>query len=274
MMTIEEILHAFNHCEKRPPTEAITAALEQQAAITPSLLSILERVVAEPGSVKPGQMDHIFALYLLAKFRETRAFPLILSLAALPGELPEELLGDFITEGLARFMVSTFNGDLSGIKHLIENTQAYWWSRSMGLDSLIGLVAMNRLERETLIGYLRTWFHSPLTQDKNFTTALVNAASDLYPEELLPEIHQAFEQGQVDLDSIDQQRILEVLAQGKEACLLENVYKNNIHLPIEDIAVEDIGWTAGFHWAHGGRSELTDFMTLALSELPMGTRLH
>lgn len=245
MMTTEEILSAFNDCEKGFPTEAVASALEQTAAITPLLLAILENVVNHPETVNYNQMDYIFALYLLAKFRETQALPWIISLAALPGDLPEKLLGDCITESLARFIVSTCEGDITNIIQLIENTQANLWSRNAALHSLVGLVAVNRVERDTLIHYLRGWFHAPLAQDKDFVTSLVNVASDLYPEELLPEINHAFDKGQVDLEFVNQKWIQRILAQGKEVCLATRVYKNRHHLPIEEVE-EEMNWMAAF----------------------------
>lgn len=246
MMPIEEILYRFNHCEGYFPTEALIAALAQQRELIPHLLMRLEQVISQPEQVQNDQMDYIFALYLLSKFRETKAYPLILSLAALPGETPEDLLGDCITEALARFIVSTFNGDITAIKHLIENENANMWSRNAGFKSLVGLVALNQLQREELIEYLRALFYSPLSNSEEFVTELISTAVDLYPEELLPEIDQAFEAGKVDTWVVNKKWIERVLAQGKAQCLLDYVYKDHFHLPIDDVE-EAMGWMQGFH---------------------------
>lgn len=42
--------------------------------ITPSLLSILEKTATDYKSIKAEQSDFMFALFLLSKFREQKAF--------------------------------------------------------------------------------------------------------------------------------------------------------------------------------------------------------
>jgi Protein of unknown function (DUF1186)/SEC-C motif len=246
MMNINKIFYHFDHFEGRFPTQALAVALAQQEALTPHLLTILETVVSQPTQVAFDQMDYMFALYLLSKFREIKAFPLIIALATLPGEIPENLLGDCITESLARFIVSTFDGNLMLIKNLIENEHVNEWSRNVGLKSLLGLIALNKLQREEVIEYVRTLFHSQLANDEDFATHLVNIAGVLYPEELLPEINQAFKDDKMNTWSVDQDWINQMLAQGKDQCLLDHVYKDHFHLPIDDIE-KDMSWMQCFH---------------------------
>lgn len=245
MMTINEILSSFNECRGCFPAAALASALAQQDTVTPVLLSVLEKTISQPKDVFDYQMDYLFAVYVLSKLRETKAFPLILRLAELPGKLPEKLLGDCITEGLARFIVSTFNGDLDRIKQLIENKQVNGSSRNSGLRSLLGLVALHRYQREELIEYLRRLFHSSLAGDQTFVTTLINVSCDLYPEELLPEINEAFAKDKVDTWSVDKKWVNQVLLQGKEDCLAMYVYDNCFHAPIDDIQ-DDMGWMAIF----------------------------
>lgn len=243
-MQLDEILDHFKDPKGQFPKDALNSALDQQEEITPHLLNILENVIANHESIKTDQMDYIFSLYALSKFREKKAFPYILAFASLPGELPEALLGDCITEALARFIVSTFNGDLLSIKTLIENPELNEWSRNAALYSLIGLVALDKLKREELIEYLRSLFHSTLADEK-FTTHLVNVASDIYPEELMDEINQAFDEDKVDIYHVDKKWITKILEKGKEECLSKYVYNDHFHLPIDDVE-KDMSWMSAF----------------------------
>lgn len=242
-MQLNEILNHFNNPKGQFPKEALKSALNQQEIITPYLLNILKNIIAYHDSIKMGQMDYIFSLYVLSKFREKEAFPYIIAIASLPGELPEYLLSECITEALARFIVSTFNGDLFSIKALIENPELNKWSRKAALYSLVGLFAIDKLKREELIDYLRFLFNSPLADDEEFTTRLVNVASDIYPEELMDEINQAFNKNKVDIHHVDKKWIAKTIGKGKEECLLRYVYNNNFHLPIDDVE-EDMSWIA------------------------------
>ncbi len=79
-MTIPEILKELEPYTGRFPKRAVQAAIEQQEAITPELLRILETPARNP--VQFGEQEdymlHVFALYLLAQFLEKRAYPLII----------------------------------------------------------------------------------------------------------------------------------------------------------------------------------------------------
>lgn len=244
-MHIEDILNHFDDPNGCFPKEALNAALEQQEAITPYLLSILKDTTSNFEAVDDYQMDYTFSLYILSKFREKEAFPYVLELASLPDEWPEELLGDCITEALARFIVSTFNDDLVAIKKLIENPNLNEWSRNAALKSLVGLVALDKLKRDELVNYIRTLFHSPLADDEDFVTRLVETASDIYPEELMEEINKAFEEDKVDTFCVDKAWINRMLAMGKEECLNRHVYNDHFHLPIDDVEQEML-WMSAF----------------------------
>ncbi len=244
-MQIEEILGHFKNPQGNFPKEAVNSALEHQEAITPYLLSILKSTISNFESIEDDSMDYTFALYVLSKFREKRAFPYILELASLPEDWPEELLGDCITESLARFIVSTFNDDLAAIKKIIENPNLNEWSRRAALNSLLGLIALEKLNRNELLDYIQTLFHSPLADDEDFVTSLVGIACDIYPEELMEEINKAFENELVDTFDINKAWIKKILALGKEKCLAKYVYDDHFHLPINDIERE-MSWMSAF----------------------------
>lgn len=244
-MQLDEILNHFKDPKGKFPKDALNSALNQQEEITPHLLNILENVITNHDAIQMDQMDYIFSLYVLSKFREKKAFPYILAFASLPGELPEDLLGDCITEALARFIVSTFNGELLSIKTLIENPELNEWSRNAALNSLVGLVAIDKLKREELIDYLRSLLRSTLADNEMFTTRLVSVASDIYPEELMDEINQAFDDDMVDIYHVDKQWIAKILETGKEECLSRYVYNDQFHLPIDNVE-EDMVWMSAF----------------------------
>ena len=92
-MTIPEILEQLKPYTGKFPMAAIKAAIEQREAITPALLREFEESAAH-GEEYAGREDymlHVFAVFLLAQFRETRAFQPLVKLVSLPGELPFDL---------------------------------------------------------------------------------------------------------------------------------------------------------------------------------------
>jgi hypothetical protein len=75
MMAIPEILKELEPYTGKFPLEVMKAAVEQREAITPELLRVVEAVAENPEqhARREGHMLHLFALYLLAQFREKRA---------------------------------------------------------------------------------------------------------------------------------------------------------------------------------------------------------
>ncbi|MEZ5449213.1 MAG: DUF1186 domain-containing protein, partial [Thiolinea sp.] len=167
MMSIEDILAAFQSVPKQQfPTEAIEAALAQQEAITPSLLEILD--------ITPEQLDEqyragpdeehasftfIFALYLLAQFREQRAFPLMLKFFSNPdSELVDEVSGDIVTEYLPSLLAATYNGDFSALTAVVNDLQVNSYVRTGIIRTLLILHAEQQLDEEGLLTYLENLF--------------------------------------------------------------------------------------------------------------------
>jgi len=100
-----------------------------------SFLRILEETVdrAVQLDAEGDYMAHLYAMFLLAQFRETRAYPLVVRFASLPGDLLDSLCGDFITEDLGQVLASVCGGDLAGIQTLIENEATDQWVRGAAL---------------------------------------------------------------------------------------------------------------------------------------------
>jgi hypothetical protein len=123
----------------------------------------LERLVAEEDYMLP-----LYAFYLLAQFRETRAYPLIVAFFAQPGERPVNATGDFVTEDLGRVLASVSGGDTAPMKTLIEDPQVNEYTRFAAMGGLITLFVEGVMAREAVIAYFRALFHGGLERDYSY----------------------------------------------------------------------------------------------------------
>jgi hypothetical protein len=98
---------------------------------------------------------YMYALYLLAQFKEKRAYPLIYSLLNKPYEILDKLLGDVITEGMPSILASVFNGDVKPIKSIIENEEINEFIRGAALESLVILASEGVITRDEVIIYFQ-----------------------------------------------------------------------------------------------------------------------
>ena len=88
--------------------------------------------------------------------------------------------------------------------------------RSAALDALLVLYVEGQLDRDAIMGYLGELFLLKVERKPNYLwSAMVNAACDLYPEELVKEIRQAYDRGLVDPGNVGYSEVEAILKAGE-----------------------------------------------------------
>ena len=247
-MEIDEIIESLEWFDGKFEREAVEAAIARREEITPELLLILEEIAdpeqAQELDSEDGYMAHLYAMYLLAQFRETRAYPLMLKIALLPSDLLDSLFSDCITESFDSVFASVCGGDLQGIQSIIENPKADQWVRGAAIGSLANLVAAGVKTREEILEYFASLFHGKLT-DKNDVvwSDLVCYSTDLCAIDLLPEIERAFDEGLVDSGTVGLKEVQRDLEKGPDWAL-ERLANNRHRRLIDDTVSEMAGWAS------------------------------
>ncbi|NCC26759.1 MAG: DUF1186 domain-containing protein [Gammaproteobacteria bacterium] len=243
-MTIEDIKTQLETYERTFPEAAVRAAMAQPEAMTPRLLECLQATADDPHRVAQteGAMLHLYAMYLLAQFRERAAYPMLVKLFSTPGEVCFDVAGDLVTEDLDRILAAVCGADVDPIKSMIENREVNEYVRSACLRALVLLVARGELERASVVEYFRSLFNGKLDLEADFLwTSLVRACCDLYPQELLPDIERTFDAGLVETLFVGRDCVARVISEGKEQALRYADRKG----PIED-TVSEMSWWAAF----------------------------
>jgi len=201
MMTIPEILKELEPYTGRFPMKAMRAAIEQRKAITPELLRVVEVIAANPTEVakRKDYMLPVFALYLLAQFREKRAYPYIVKMFSAPGETSYDLVGDTVTEGLKHIFASVYDGNPAPLHGLIENDEADEYVRDAAINAIVVLERSAQMPRAEVIEYFRSLFRGRLQRTPSFAwSGLACAVADLPAPELLAEVRQAYAEDLID----------------------------------------------------------------------------
>lgn len=245
-METAEIIERFQRLDKKFELEAVEAALANCEAITPALLAVLEEVAEKGAAVDPtGEyMAHLYAMFLLAQFRETRAYPIVVRIAMLPSDELDELFEDFITASLDSVLASVCGGDLSGIKSIIECETADQWARGAAIDSLLALVNAGALSREEVLDYFGILYREKLARTPEndvVWSELICSTADLYPEELMSEIERAYADELVDITFVDLDDVRVDLSKGKER-MLADLAASPHHQLVNDIVNEFGSW--------------------------------
>ena len=241
-MTIPEILKELEPYTGKFPMKAMRAAIEQRESITPELLGVLESVAAAPAewAGRKGNMLPMFAIFLLAQFREKAAYPLLVKIVSAPGEIPFDLFGYTITEGLSQILASVYDGNPGPLQGLVESEQVNDFVRSAALNTLLVLEHTDQMPRETVLEYLGSLFHGKLQRIPSYAwSSLVCAVADLPAPELLGNVRQAYAQGLVDSMVADLEGI------ERDVIAPKPWRRDRQHL-IED-AIAEMEWWASFH---------------------------
>lgn len=246
-MDIQEILQQLATNMGTFPREAVAQAIVQREAIIPELLRVLAEAQHDIENLQESDsMAHIFAMYLLAQFREPRAYPLIVEFFSVPGDIALDTTGDVATEDLGRILASVSCGDILLMTALVENEHANEYVRVAALQGLVTLVACGEQSREGVIAYLQRLFQGGLTRDLSFVWyGLVSASNDLYPEELYADIKHAYDNELIEPGFIGLDDIEATLQRGK-ARVLDELQQNPRYSLITD-AITEMEWWACFH---------------------------
>jgi len=182
-------------------------AILRRDEATPHLLAALEwadQHSEEANDQQPPYMLHLFALFLLAQFRETHAYPLIARLARNP-EL-EALTGDVVTEHLGRILASVCGGDTRLIEGLIEDPSLDEFVRAAGVNALGVLVHTGAKTRSEISTYIGELFARRLEREPSYVwDSAIALCTDHAFDEHLEAIRESYRAGLADpmCDSLD-----------------------------------------------------------------------
>lgn len=242
------------------PKEILEILILRKEEAIPELLKVLKMVGDEPVkfSKEKGYMGHLYAAHLLAQFRVREAYPILVDLMSLPGDLSYDVLGDDIVEIGGRLLASVCHGDLSLIKALAENTKADEFMRMQAITALAVLALQGELDRSSVMGYYRQLLLDPSVRKKpELLSLLICACCDLYPEEVYEDIKEIFKLKLNDRQIIGIDSVEKDMFAGKSAKL--EASKQNIHLQfIDDTIAEMEGWfcfSETYRAYFAGRSE-------------------
>ncbi len=233
------------------PHAAIELANAHRDEVAPFLVDCLEALVADPA--RDGDyMLHLYAMHLLACWRDTRAYRPLVQLGHLPEDVIEELLGDHLTESYGRALASVCDGNLRPLQALAEDADACIWSRNAALTSMTIRALEGDADRDALIDWLAALgereaqrLGAVSAQAGNFELidGVVSNATDLGAVAMLPAIRQWFADRILDESIADEKWVATHIVRSPQEQLAELRRHNNSYLSDADT---EMSWWACF----------------------------
>jgi hypothetical protein len=191
-MDIRDIIAKFEESPRKFPRDAIGEAIRQEDAVIPELLAMIDDppLLFQKCEQQPEYMGHMYALFLLAQFRVTGTYPLIIAIFGDPSEHSLTLLGDeFVIEDVPRILASVYEGDISPLKYIIENPSANEYVREAMLKALMILVIHEKIPREELVAYLSFLIRERLERSPSILwCGIAKICAELAARDLLEDI--------------------------------------------------------------------------------------
>jgi len=249
----EQILAELSVVHDTQPVEALAAAdLHREALIGPLLQGIVRGLEDPTGLPESDATLFSYAMYLLAKWREPRGYPLIVRWLSLPGREAFAIGGDTVTQEGSRFLASTCGGDLEPIKALILNRQANEYCRGQAVEALALLAAWGEVPYESVVDYFLWLAREGLEREGGHAwNSLAANCADIEALAVFPHLRRAYEQGLIDPMFMRPWELDEVEAapRGQEVARFRER-----HPPITDVARET-SWWACFHRGRASKAQ-------------------
>ena len=246
-MAPADVLAVLSSYPTVPPRAALESADGHRAVLVEPLLRVIDAALDDPSGASEADASLCsYALYLLAKWREPRAYPYLIRWLSLPGEGPFDLAGDIVTQDGARMLAAVCDGDLDPIKGLVLDRRASEYGRSAGVTALARLAAWAEVPRASVV----TWFgwlaEKGLEREPSQVwNSLAVDCADLEALELFPALRRAYDAGLVDPQTMRRSELNDVEA-APRGSVLESI--NERYPPIDDV-VHAISWWGQFEKA-------------------------
>jgi hypothetical protein len=207
----ERLRPALLHSGFPYPTEVVQAARARREDVAPHLVRVIADLARDPHpAIDDGDyVLHLHAIYLLAEWRDPRAYRPLLQLAAWPQAIVDEVLnssGEYLGQALA----SVCDGDVQPLIDLARDPMASIWIRNDALDALRIRALEGDADIEAVRKVLTALAEAEASacaadaeRDKRWLSLLVNQLTDAGAADTLPSIRTWFDAQLIDETFID-----------------------------------------------------------------------
>lgn len=167
-MEVKEIIESLKYNnDGKLQKESILEARNHKEDVTENLLIELDKVANNIENYAKDQTYFLplYAMFLLAEFREKRAFSIIIKLITSNQNAVDDLLGDLITGDLKKILASTFDGNVDCLYNIITNLELNEYVRGAAFHSLEILNKYNIIKNEEIIEMIDKMLLNELKED-------------------------------------------------------------------------------------------------------------
>jgi hypothetical protein len=253
-MSPDQVLIELGKDRNTHPLEALGSADAHRGVLVQPLLDVLEHCVTHPDTASEEEAQlFCYALYLMATWRETRAYPLVIRWLSLSDAASTRLSGDVLTQDGARILAAVSDGDLEPIKRLVLNRDADEFSRGVAVAALALLAVWAEVPRAIVVDYFGWLAREGLEREPSYVwSALATGSADIEALAVFPELRRAYDEELIDPQTVGRSELDDVEA-APRGDLLERM--KDRYPPIDDVAKATSWWARFGRLASSRRAE-------------------
>lgn len=200
---IEDQLHDLAN-DRQFPDVAIAHCIARIDESAPALRAILTRAAEGEHLSREDEMRLLRGIYILGGGRDTGTFGPLLRLLRRPGRELDDLLGDVVTESMARIVAGVFDGDADALFSLVSDRSVDEYVRDAVLGAATFLTWEGRIERDRMRDFLERFHTERLAGDDDFAwIAWLEAIARLGLRDLASLVYSAWDDGRIPEGIID-----------------------------------------------------------------------
>ena len=251
-MELTQALEQIKRFNSKFAKEEILCIREHKEEAVSALLEFLAECIENHKNAAEWSEDlnyPMYALYLLAEFKVSKAFDLFIQILELEKKHCEWMLGDCLTEDMCALLGTVASTeDIDRIKVVVENDTLNEYQRIAALRALVVLYIRDIYPREEISGYFGHLL-STFENDSSLVTSVAVACNDLGAEEHYNAIIALFEAGKMDEFIIGIKEFINPRFKINEGEKLANTYEYS-HLRIITDTIECMQWWYCFNMDH------------------------
>lgn len=203
-MTPSEIMREFSRNDIFPK-DAMAAATVQRDVMAPVFVALLERISQQrSGSMSDADlMALIPAIYLLAQWRETRAYRPLLRLLRRSTRTLDLTLGDAVTESAFRMVAGTFDDDLNPLFEAIMDLCADDFARGAMMCALVVIAQLHPTLRPEIESFISSFLTRQPKAPEDLLISWADVVADLGLEDMTETVRSVFDKGLIPKDYCD-----------------------------------------------------------------------
>ena len=207
---MKELLKEIQYNNGEFPEAQLKEIINHRDEFIPDLIDILKNAKENYEEIleKPDYFAHIYAIFLLAQFKEKKSLNSIIDLISIPNEISSDIFRDYLTEDLHRILASVCGSDTEPLKRLVEDSSINEYVRSAAIKSFIALLGEGVISQGDVIEYYKSLFEGKLEREfSQVWNELIYDSCDVGPNELYEQIKKAYVDELVDEDCISLEEV-------------------------------------------------------------------